>query len=422
MTQIENILMQLNKVKVTSILLIILLISVSNVQALFFSQLENKTYLNNKNDYDERFFDFKMNFYRVLGSFPSLSTCIIKDDRVVWSRSYGYSNVYKRNLASTDTIYSVGSISKTILTTGFLQLYENESYGVDLDDDVNKYLPFSLSNPKYPNVNITIRMLLSHRSSIFDYFGFSLKGLVFDMPKVLDFPEDLGEWLRNILVPGGSMYREEYWLDFPPGESACYSSIGFFVVSYLFEIIAGEKIEDYFQRNIFEPLGMKDTSYKLEELDQNKIATPYIKKLGFYIPLKNKDFKGFAGVGGLRTTLNDLSNFLIAHMNNGSYNNVRILKNETIKLMHNTIYPETVLTSAEGYYYGYGWWSSPVCGERLEGHGGKIPGCECKMVVNQSSKTGFILLSNHDNMFGDRLKEKIFVNIFSSLFEKAENY
>jgi len=405
--------------------IVILFIGTISANTIAYSPLEKKSFLDKDSDFlNYKIYDLKMKLLMKIGNFPSLSTCIIKGDEVVWSKSYGYSDLYRRKPAEKDTIYGMASISKTMLTTAFLKLYENKSYDFSLDDDVNKWLPFELRNPNYPNHNITLRMLLSHRSSIFDYFVFSTKGLFQDFTKLLDFPDDLGNWLENILVPGRDMYRPEYWSDEPPGQSACYSNIGFFVISYVFEKIANESLESYCQKNIFGPLEMYDTSYCLESLDKERLAVPYIKKLGVFIPLPNKDFKGFAGVGGLRTTLEDLSHFLIAHMNNGVYNGIRILENETIELMHNTSYPETKISHAIGYNYGYGWWSSEICGKRLNGHGGIIPGVRCTMVMDETTNIGYIVLINYHKMMGlfNKLDNKAIDGIFSLLFEKADEY
>ena len=94
---------------------------------------------------------------------PSLSACIIKNDTIVWSKAFGWSDIYNLKKAKSDTIYRVASITKTFTATALMQLYEQGLF--DLDDNVSEYLPFDLKNPKYPECNITFRMLLAHQSS-----------------------------------------------------------------------------------------------------------------------------------------------------------------------------------------------------------------------------------------------------------------
>jgi len=102
-----------------------------------------------------------------IGHFPTLSAGTVKDDTLTWSNGYGFYTKLPKIRASNDTIYMAGSVSKTITAAALMQLYDNGSF--DLDDDVNDYLNFSLRNPKYPDVNITFRMLLAHQSSLRDY-------------------------------------------------------------------------------------------------------------------------------------------------------------------------------------------------------------------------------------------------------------
>jgi CubicO group peptidase (beta-lactamase class C family) len=90
-------------------------------------------------------FDLKIQLLMKLAGFPSLSTCIIKDDQIIWSKGYGYYDRVEQKHASTDTIYIIASITKTIVGTALMQLYDKGLF--NLDDDVNKYLPFDFLSP-----------------------------------------------------------------------------------------------------------------------------------------------------------------------------------------------------------------------------------------------------------------------------------
>ena len=117
---------------------------------------------------------------KVMGKFKAVgvSAVVIKDNHIVYSHSYGYNPVYSdttlRIGISSDGIYWLASVSKTFVSTAIMQLVEKKK--LKLDDDVNKYLKFYVKNPHYPDVPITIRMLLCHRSSINDkHYGWTLK-------------------------------------------------------------------------------------------------------------------------------------------------------------------------------------------------------------------------------------------------------
>jgi len=119
-------------------------------------------------------FDFKVKTLMRVTNHDALSVCIIKDNQTVWAKSYGYSHPHLFREATNRTIYGVGSITKTITATAILQLYEKGL--LDLDDDINTYLPFEIRNPNFPDVPITIRSLLIHRSSNQDYYVMTSEG------------------------------------------------------------------------------------------------------------------------------------------------------------------------------------------------------------------------------------------------------
>jgi CubicO group peptidase (beta-lactamase class C family) len=354
---------------------------------------QQKSITNDKN------FDSEMKLLMRLCYSPSLTACIIKDNKIAWAKSYGFSDVYKFKRAAIDDIYPVGSVTKAITATALLQLYDKGVF--DLDDDVSQYLPFSLRNPKYPDVNITFRMLLSHRASLYDYCIYEKK-VMHQTILFSDIFNDLGSWLKEALLPGGQFYKSQYWYDYKPGTKATYSNVGFMLIGYLVEKLSGMSIEEYCQENIFKPLNMMNTSYHPQNLDKEKMVTPYLKKAGIYIPLPKYDAKSLAVIGGVRTTLEDLSHFLIAHMNNGVYNGFRLLNESTVELMHNCIYPEAVNHRylAKNRKYGLGWFDADQFGEIVSGHGGMCPGGVCFMMMSKSSGIGFIFFTNQFNFYG----------------------
>ena len=95
----------------------------------------------------------------------SFSYCVVKNDTILDSGAYGLSNENNNILATDQTRYLIASISKTITAVAAMQLVEQNLIG--LDDDINQYLPFDVRNPNFPNDKITLRMLLSHRSRVY---------------------------------------------------------------------------------------------------------------------------------------------------------------------------------------------------------------------------------------------------------------
>lgn len=365
-------------------------------------------------------FDQKIKSLMRLGHMPSLAACIIKNDTVVWTKGYGFYNRFPRRTPSDDTIYPVASMSKSITATAIMQLYEQGEF--DLDDDVSEKLGFTLRNPNYPDVPITYRMLLAHQAGLTDYDPSTAKYIfIFNRPF---------SYVKEILVPEGEDYHPGYWGQYPPGTEANYSNFGYIVLGCLLENITSQSLEEYCKENIFEPLNMKDSSFDINNLDRKRLAHAYYRVGGFYIGLPHRDSSFADPCGGLRTTVEDLSHFLIAHMNGGVYNDVRILNESTVDLMHTIQYPDNDLWN--GYRFGLGWLVfTDENGETFEGHDGDIPLFHARMRIRESDNISVICLFNMDSsrihvlrnldQFFCKLSWSFcFPKIMDLLFEQAE--
>jgi CubicO group peptidase (beta-lactamase class C family) len=231
---------------------------------------------------------------------------------------------------SIDFILNIGSISKTITGTALLQLWEKNKF--NLDEDICKYLPFKVRNPYYPTDVLTFRQLLTHTSSLNDGSNYKESYSCGD-PEI-----SLGEWLKEYFTPEGKYYvKEENFNNWKPGEKFEYSNVGFGLIGYLVEMISGKPFDDYCRLNIFDPLEMDKTYWFLSELDQANLAVPYArisrekninkkligssdkvgsKKNKDFIPLCLYSFPNYPD-GLLRTSVRQLSRFLITLINNG---------------------------------------------------------------------------------------------------------
>jgi CubicO group peptidase (beta-lactamase class C family) len=354
-------------------------------------------------------FDQQIALYMKLGHMPSLSACIIKNNSVKWVNTYGYSNRETLNGATPDTIYMVASISKSIAAVAVMQLLENGLIH-SLDDDVNDYLGFSLRNPNYPTTNITFRMLLAHQSSLISY----------DVPMFISFSL-LGyprAWIKEFLTPDGRYYYPNIWLGYPPGQKEHYASLNFEIIAYLVERIAQQPYEQYVKKHIFQPLNMSSTSYFLSELNASNLAVPYIWMAGRYIRLPFYENHN-AGAGGVRTTVLDLSHYLIMHMNGGMYNDIEILTNVSVDEIHRGQY---TITSDNNFSFGLGWYSfRGLDGNMYGGHDGTIPGGRSVMRMRYTDNVGVIFFYNRYQLIFD--KEKCSpIRIFTYTIGQIEQY
>lgn len=347
-------------------------------------------------------FDNRIKFLMKVGHTPSLSACIVKNDSVLWSKSYGYYNLKNKLLASQDTIYMIASISKMFAAFAIMQLYEQGL--LNLDDNINDYLPFTIANPNYPDVNITFRMLLAHQSSLEDsryglYIYFTLLGYSND-------------WLYEFLTPGGYIYNPRNWKNYAPGEGYEYSSLAYELLGYLVEQITNQSFDEYCKQYIFKPLDMKNTSFHLSDFDIDKIAIPYFWLAGKYIQLPLYETLNNAA-GGLKSTISDLSHFLIVHLNDGVYNDTRLLEKITIELMQTIQYPN----GSDGFAWKFVVYPD---GKTYLLHGGSIPGYHSKLIIYPQDSIGVIIFYNQYHSISLREKFRIIGRIERYAYNQLE--
>jgi CubicO group peptidase (beta-lactamase class C family) len=308
---------------------------------------------------------------------PSVSTCVIKDTGIVWSRFYGFSDKQKQIEASDQTIYHIGSISKLFIVTALMQLEEKGL--IDIDADVNNYLPIVFRHPAYPDVPITSRILLTHRAGLAwpqSYDGEAGMWAPFEPDK----GPPPSEWVPEYLIPSGTKYDPSLWKPVKPGSHEFYSNIGTCVLAYVVEAISGQNFRDYCMDHIFVPLEMHNTSYNYADLDWDQIAVMYQTET---IYTKAFDIRVYPS-GGLKTTVLDLSRFAMAYMNKGILNGNRLLEESTIdKILE-------IQNEASGrcliWQASFGGWV---------GHtGGLVLGTSTTLEIHPESKTAFIIFTN----------------------------
>ena len=259
--------------------------------------------------------------YKNTNSIPGIASLIVKNNQVIWNKNYGYRNVQSQLPVEDSTIFLISSISKTIVATAVMQLWENGA--IDLGNNINNYLPsdFTVINQYYPNDSITVKMLLAHTSSIKDNMN-----LLWSLNVCGDSPIRLDSFLVKYLTPGGS-YTNFY--NYHPGQTYNYSNIGASLLALMVENLTGKSFDEYCRDSIFTPLSMNTTSWFLEGMNTNNIATPYYS---YSSPICHQGGPYYPAVF-LRTNKLELSHFLLAYINNGVYNNSRILDSTTIALI-----------------------------------------------------------------------------------------
>lgn len=360
--------------------------------------------------------DIKILTLMKINRIPSVVTCIVKDEKVVWSNGYGFSDYLKLNRASTDDIYMVASLSKVVVAIAILQLHEKGL--VNIDDDINEYLPFNIRNPKYPDTPITLRMLLAHQSSLYESAIVEYKSLPLMVIKSLPYLNDTSRFLMESLTPGGELYNPNIWQGYQPGSKANYSNMGFILLGYIVERLTNQSLDDYCRENIFKPLKMYNSSFSISRLDGKRLARHYTRMGFLRIPLPKCQLPlSIAAAGGLRTTTADFSHLLIALNNGGVYEGRKILNESSVELMRNVAYPNS---SWHNIKFGLGWIFWEKNGVEWEGHTGGGPGVYAVIAVSRVYNIGIIYFMNYLKPFlSSPFDIWVRSKIFDILFEKA---
>ena len=368
-------------------------------------------------DTEENNFDKLYNLFieilMKIGHIPSFSAGIIKDDTLIWSKAYGYYDLENQKQATTDTLYIQASVSKTVTATALMQQYELGKF--NLSDDISDYLPFTFRNPNHPDIPITIEMVLSHRSSLADdnLYWTCLSYLAGD-PDVSDYPMP---WLENYFTPNGSAYSPSTWSTALPGEKYYYSNVGFSLIGYLVEIFSGQNFNEYCKEHIFDPLEMYNTSFRLRDQDIDNIAVPYEYIDGEYFRHPQYGIHVIYPAITLRTSVNEYSHFIIAHMNGGVWNGVRILNESTVEMMHMPHFSPT-----DTFNYGLGWQTKLLEDGKIDYlHSGGYVGALDMVKIKPYDGVGVIYFSNRldAELHETFIERKMFRLIFDLLFDKA---
>jgi CubicO group peptidase (beta-lactamase class C family) len=276
----------------------------------------------------------------------SLSVLAIRDGKVVYQHQFGQRRIGPPAVpapANADTLYRIASISKMMTTFGVLKLAEQHL--VELDSDVGVYLGYALRNPHFPERAITLRMLLTHTSSLRDEGGYSWGGNVA---------------IKDKLATGG----DAMWAaNAEPGAYFTYSNLNWGVIGTIMEKVTGERFDRLMKRLLLQPMGIRGgynpsefspaeladvaTLYRKRPVDTEvwQPGGPWVAQVDDYgvrPPAAPLGIDGyvigsngtlFSPTGGLRISAADLGKIMLMLIHQGRHNDQAILKPETVALM-----------------------------------------------------------------------------------------
>ncbi|WP_026969286.1 serine hydrolase domain-containing protein [Algoriphagus terrigena] len=309
-----------------------------------------------------------------------LSVAVVKDGELIYERAFGWKEEGKVPLSTTD-IFRIASISKSFSATSVMQLVEKKK--LSLDDDVSDLVGFAVRNPKFPDPVITLRMLLSHTSSINDSEGY---------------------FTLDAINPAQNPNWEKGYNDYAPGKGYQYCNLNYNMTGAIIEKYSGERFDQYVRGHILAPLGLYG-GYNVGELDASSFGWIYEYKPdsakftlspAAYAPrteeIANYQFGYstpiFSPTGGMKISAPDLARYMIMHMNYGKSGGVKIISKKSSQIM------QTPLSSEENY--GLALWKTDklITGHELVGHTGSAYGLYSAMFFDPDEKFGIVVISN----------------------------
>ena len=270
---------------------------------------------------------------------------VVKDGAILFAKGYGYSDVEKKTPVTIDaTLFRPGSVSKLFTWTAVMQLVEQGK--LDLDRDINEYLDFKI--PAKFGKPITLRNIMTHTPG---------------------FEEQVKDLITEDAAPSATLKQHLVThipeRIFPPGTMPAYSNYGASLAGYIVERVSGRPFNDYVAENIFKPLGMAHSTFAQPLPAELKPLMSNGYRLGSG---KSKPFEFIeeAPAGALAATASDIAHFMIAHLQNGKFENGQILHPETATQMHSRQFG--LSPALNGMCLGY--YEETRNGRRIIGHGG----------------------------------------------------
>jgi len=326
-----------------------------------------------------------------------LQVASIQDGELVWKGSYGVKDQRSGDPVNDSTLFMIASCSKPVTALGVMKLYENGK--LDLDDEVSDYLPFIVRNPYHPDQKITLRMLLTHTSSLRD--NWDILTPLYTLPLGGDSPLELEDYVKGYFVEGETYYRKDKnFADEPPATSYAYCNMGYAMLGVVIEQVSGVSFTRFMQEEVLQPLQMHNSYWFLSEIPHDNLASPHKMRTESKKGSKQWEVLNHYGYpdypdGQLRTTVSDYAQLVKLMINDGKVNGKPFLEKETVDEFLAIQFPKVAKYQAIAWNYNeFDNLIYYLLMPRLPAHTGADPGVATVVSFDREKKTGGIIFSN----------------------------
>lgn len=310
-----------------------------------------------------------------------ISVALVNKGKIIHTGAYGYKDWENKVPLKTDHIFRIASISKSFTATSIMQLVDAGK--LNLDEDVSNLIGFTVRNPKFPDKVISLRLMLSHLSSINDSEGY------FNLD-VID-PNKNPNWMKA-------------YSDYAPGDSFLYCNLNYNMIGAILERVSGQRFDDYVIEHVLKPLSLYG-GYDVTKLDSSRFAyiyeyrsdsVRYIRSTGAYAvrpELKQGYQLGrttpvYSPTGGMKISAPDLATYMLMHMRLGKHKKGRLMSKKNALMMQQPI------SEKEPYGFALETTTTMVPGETLIGHTGVAYGLYSAMFFHPKKEIGVVVIIN----------------------------
>ncbi len=326
---------------------------------------------------------------------PGIAVAIVKDDRVLMAKGYGVKERGKPGAVTPDTVFAIGSMSKSFTTASMAMLIDEGK--MSWDDPVRRHIEFFRLSDPLANEQVTLRDLVSHRTGL---------------------SRNDGLWTRSQWSQEEIIRRIGYVKLSQPFRTAWqYQNIMFSTAGYAVGKASGGSWQAFVEQRIFQPLGMKSASTTIAAAQSAPDhASPHRKTQ--VIAWHNLD--NIAPAGAINASLNDIIRWARLQLNGGELDGKRLISAKNMDEMHT---PQMAMRPEDAgrdwnpeiglLSYGMGWFLVDYRGLHLVSHGGAIDGFRSDLTLVPRDKTAVIVLCNLDQ---DNLPEALRWSILDQLY------
>jgi CubicO group peptidase (beta-lactamase class C family) len=327
---------------------------------------------------------------------PGMAVAVVKDGKVVLAKGYGVKEFSKKEKVDEKTLFAIASNTKAF-TAAVLAILVDEGK-INWDDKVRNYLHYFKLYDPYVTEEMTIRDLLCHRSGLKTFSGDLL-------------------WYETSYSTVEVIKRARYLkpaFSFRSGYG--YSNIMFMAAGEVVPAVTGKPWKDFLKERIFKPLGMNTSNIGTTDLKKynNVAAAHYVYLDGKTITVPYTTSDNVQAAVGINSNVIEMAQWLKMLLNNGVFDNKRILNKDSIWQMWSSHSINRVTQSAKKLFptthfrsYGLGWGLSDYHGYKVIGHGGGLDGMISRVALVPEIKLGLVILTNSINGLPSALGYKI---------------